>query len=818
MKQFWKHSSVYSEGASFRKIIKYTVLFFLGLVLLFFLSAIGLAFYFNHNKAKIVTQINAKINDNITGTIHINDINYKFLKGFPNMTLALSQVELRDSLYFLHKRTLLKADEIEIRMNVLGLLHNEISIDKIEIQRATIHLYKGKDGIVNTAIFRPKAKIDKSKSAATSTFNEIVFDEVHFISENQLGNKLFDFNIIALRSRIDFDNDNWNTNLYLKTLAKSMAFNTQRGSFIRDKIVEGVLKVSFSDAKNKISVATDKLLIGEEIFNIKANFSLHKNKSPFDIAIKTTILWQNASALLSANISDRINQFNLKKPILVLCTIIGDMNAVGDPEIKVITKIKNNELKIPDGIINDCSFEASFTNQYVKTTACNDVNSTITLTNFEGKYKTIPFKIPIGIIANFEKTIVAGTFKSDFEVSRLNEIIPKDFMHFSDGQANVNLDFKFGVSNLRIQKPLFTGNTTVKNAVIYYGPRNLTFVKTNIDLDFTEKALIIKKINFNDRRNAVFMHGKIDNFLTLYYDNPEKMIVNWDIYAPFLDVKQFAGVITNANHKKIITKKDNNNFSDKMYSVIDKCQVLLNLKADKMVYSKLEATNANALVLLANNQLIVKNGSVASAGGTITFDGKLTPDSDTFLLQSNAQINKVDIAKFLAAFNNFGIQSFQPKNLKGLLNASASVSGRLLSGGQLKTNSLGGTAKFDVKNGALIDFKPLTNIGKFAFPFREVNNVVFSDLLGNFKINGDLVTVKDLKVSSNILNLDVDGVYSFGSGTNLAMTIPLRNPKKDELITSNIEKEEKRYNGVVLYLLAIDEGGKIKIRWNKNHN
>lgn len=817
MNQFWDAAKTYFKTIHFRKIIKKIGFFFLGIVLFLLLFSVVLAVYFNNNKAEIVTQINAKINDNITGTIDIGDIKYKFLKGFPNMTLALSQVELKDSLWAVHKRTLLKAEQIEVRIDLVDLLSNEINIDKIEIQQATLHLFKGKNGIVNTAIFRTQPKGEKSKSSTTSTVNEVILDQVHFISENQLGNKLFDFNIIALKSKIDFDEENWHTNLYLKTLAKSMAFNTQRGSFIKDRIVEGVLTVDFSNQKNQISVATEQLLIGKEFFDINAHFSLDENKSPFDIAIKTTILWRSASALLSANISTKVDQFDLKKPIDVGCTIIGDMNATGDPEIVVTTKIKNNELKIPDGIITDCSFDATFTNQYKKGAGCNDINSTITLTDFFGKYKTIPFTIPIGIISNFEKTTAAGSFRSDFAVSRLNEIINKDFMHFSNGQAKVNLDFKFDVLNLKIQKPLFTGNVYVKDAIINYGPRNLTFLKTDIQLDFTEQALLIKKINFKDRKNTVFMEGKIDNFLTLYYENPEKMLVNWDIYAPFLDVKQFVGVITSSGQKAPKKPHKKDDFSEELYSVIDKCQVVLHLKADKMVYSKLEATNAKATVLLVNNQLIVKNGWVQSSGGTISFDGQLAPNADNFLLESNAKINRVDIARFLTSLNNFGIQSFQPKNIKGFLSASASLKGTLLSGGQLKTNSLSGAAKFDVIQGALVDFKPITNIGKFAFPFRDVKNIVFSDLSGNFKINGDLVDVNDLKVSSSVLNLDVNGVYSFNRGTNLAMTIPLRNPKKDELITDEAEKAEKRTKGIVLHLLAVDVDGKIKIRWNKNH-
>ncbi|MGO4904792.1 AsmA family protein [Flavobacterium sp. W20_MBD1_R3] len=813
----WDAVKTFFKTGKFNKIIKKIGFLFASIILLLLLFSAVLAVYFNNNKAEIVTQINAKINENIIGTIEIGSIKYKFFKGFPNMTLALSHVELKDSLWAVHKRTLLKAEQIEVRVNVLDLLSKEINISKIEIQQATLHLFKDKNGMVNTAIFRTETKKKKSKSTTTPTINEVVFDHVHFISENQMGNKLFDFDILSLRSKINFEQENWHTNLYLKTLAKSMAFNTQRGSFIKNKIVEGVLVVDFSSKKNQIEVATEQLLIGKERFDINAHFSLNKNKSPFDIAIKTSILWRNASALLSANISDRINQFDLKKAIPVTCTIIGDMNAMGDPEIVVTTKIRDNELEIPDGIITDCSFDANFTNQYDKGAGCNDINSTITLTDFSGKYKTIPFEIPIGIITNFEKTTAFGSFKSDFSVTQLNEIINKDFMHFSNGQAKVNLDFKFDISDLKIQKPMFTGNIYVKDAVVKYGPRNVTFTKTDIQLDFTEEALLIKKINFKDRENTIFMEGKIDNFLTFYYENPEKMIVNWDIYAPFLDVKQLVGVITNSGQKAPKQQQKKNEFSEELYSVIDKCQVVLQLKADKMRYSKLEATNAKATVLLVNNRLIVKNGWIQSSGGIISFDGQLSPDGNNFLLESNAIINRVDISRFLTSLNNFGIESFKPKNIEGFLSASASLTGTILSGGQLKTNSLSGAAKFDVIKGALIDFKPIANIGKFAFPFRDVNNIVFSDLSGNFKIKGDLVAVNNLKVSSSVLNLDVNGIYSFNRGTNLALTIPLRNPKKDKFITDKTERAEKRNNGIVLHLLAIDVDGKIKIRWNKNH-
>jgi hypothetical protein len=379
------------------------------------------------------------------------------------------------------------------------------------------------------------------------------------------------------------------------------------------------------------------------------------------------------------------------------------------------------------------------------------------------------------------------------------------------------LKYKFDIVNLEIQKPIFTGNVSVKNAVINYKPRNLAFQKMDVQLNFTEKALLIERIRFSDRKNTVLMKGKVDNFLTLYYTNPEKMLVSWDIYCPFLDVKQFLAVVTRSGQKAVKKKNKSADFSSKLYAVVDKCQMVLNLKADKMVYNKLEAANVKATVLLVNNTLIVKNGWMQSSGGTVSFDGQLMPKNNFFFVESDVRINRVAIARFLTSVNNFGIQSFKPKNIEGYLTASASVKGTLLSGGQLKSNSLVGVAKFDVKKGALVEFDPIKKVGGLAFPFRDFDTVAFSDLSGDFAINGAAVNVHNLKVSSTVLNLDINGVYSFDSGTNLALTIPLRNPKRDENITDKNEIADRRNKGIVLHLLAIDEQGKIKIRWNKSH-
>ncbi|KIQ24159.1 hypothetical protein RT99_03520 [Flavobacterium sp. MEB061] len=814
MKALLHHIKSFLQSSHFKIYAKRFGFFILGCIAFVIIASGALSFYFNQNKTEIIAKINTKINENINGKFHVGDFQYKFLTGFPNFTLALKDVEIKDNQWHIHKHTLLKAKEIEVRLNVWSLLQNEINIHKMLINDADIYVYKAENGYSNANLFKPKKKKSAGDKSDTETsIDQIDLNDVHFTLDNHVGHKLFDFEIESLKSKVDFDGDNWETDVYLRTNIESLAFNTVHGSFAKQKILEGTFNVSYSDEKEKIDVVTKNLKIGTDSFDIIAFFNLTEGKALFGINISTTILWQNASNLLSANISSKLNRFDLKEEIDVNCDIKGDFNQEGDPKIVVQAEVKNNELSIPDGLITDCGFKGIFTNNFKPKDGFNDANSAVILTRFSGKYKNIPLTIPQAVINNLEKPLATGIVNSDFDIENLNEEDTEKWIHFTEGHASANLKFQFDIVDLYITKPRFIGNVNVKDVSFHFIPKNLHAEKVNVQLDFTEKALLIKKIAYKHNKNIIYLEGKIDNFLNLYYDAPEKMIVNWDIYCPNIDLKQFLGVLASSQKKKVTAKKAT--MSDQLRNAIEKCVVDINIKADKINYNKLTATNTKAEIQMIDSHLVIKNGSLQTSGGSITFNTTISPNGKNYNFVSNAQVNRVDIASFLKSFNNFGITSFSPKNIKGRLSSHANVSGFINSRGELLTNSMHGKLDFKVTQGALLNFEPIVKVGKFAFPFRDVQNITFSDLSGNLNMRGEQIDINNLLISSNVLNLDINGIYSFGRGTNLALTIPLRNSKNDAKLASQEERDAVRDRGIVLHLVAVDDEGKMKIKWGK---
>lgn len=818
MQQTLHQLKIFFRSERFKKYARRFGFFIVGVCCLILLAYGALSVYFNQNKTEIIAKVNHKINEGINGKFHVKDFHYKFLTGFPNFTLALSDVELKDNQWDSHKHTLLKATEIEVRLNIWSLIQKEVSIHKIVISDAAINIYKAANGYSNTNIFKPKKKktaTDKEKPE--TTIDEVLLENVHVTIDNQLGHKLFDFEVESLKSKVDYEDENWQTNLFLKTKINSLAFNTVHGSFAKAKVLQGNFAISYNSEKEKIDIETKNLKIGDDAFDIVAFFNIGKKSSLFGINIATDILWQNASNLLSSNISSKLNQFGLKKPIKVNCDIKGDLNVEGDPKIVVQADIRNNELTIPDGLFTNCTFKGIFTNNFKTSDGFSDANSAVILTNFKADYENIPLEIPQAAINNLEKPIATGILNSDFDVSKLNGMTNEKILHFESGHAKANLKFQFDIVDLYINKPHFIGEVDVDKTTFEYLPKNIRAENTDVKLSFTEQALYIKKIAYKHKNNIIRIDGRIDNFLNLYYDAPEKMVVNWNIYCPNIDVKQFLGVLKTNSAAKTAQKKPakrNVNFSNQLKLVIDKCTAVINLKADKITYGAMTATNTKATLQMLNSKLLLKNGTLQTSGGSITFNGAIEPKANYYIFSSTAQVNRVDIANFLKSFNNFGIKSFSPKNIKGRLSSNANVTGFMSGKGDLIVNSMRGKLTFNVNQGALLNFEPIMKVGKFAFPLRDVENITFSDLSGDLNLRGEQVDINKLTISSSVLNFDISGIYSFGRGTNLALTVPLRNSKND----AELEKEERkavRERGIVLHLIAYDNEGKMKIKWGK---
>ncbi len=802
-----------------------------GIFLLFILLSVGLFIYVNTHKEKVLTLITGTLNKNLDGKLTIGDIETTFFKGFPGISVSLRNVSIRDKRWAEHRHTLLDAKDFDVSINTAALLRGAIRISNIEISNAVIDLYKDSTGYSNTSVFKKKNKQpekktdDKDDSGSSAEFGKFSLSKVSFAVNNQKSSKLFQFYINRLDGKMNYPDSGWRADLQLNVLAKSLAFNTNKGSFIKDKVVSGQMIAGYNENTEKINVTSKGLNIGEDPFQINALFDTGKKETMFSINIVANqITWRNASALLAANITKTLNKFNLAKPIDIKAEIKGSLGG-GDPYLHVIGDIKNNKLMIPGAAIDSCSFTGEFTNHVAANKGYDDANSAIRLFKFTGRYNHIPFLIDTGSILNLEKPIATGNFDAHFPLANLNYTFT-DIAKFTGGNADIKLRYKADIVNLKLNKPVIAGVIAFKNASAVYLPRNLPFKNASLSLNFVKDDLILDNIKLQSGRSVVMMEGRVNNFLNLYYDAPEKILLTWKITSPELRLAEFLSFLSARKQvsKRPEARRTNSagnspNVIDQLGTVLNKGNAQMHLAVAKVYYRKFLATDVHADLLTTNDGITLKDVRLKTSGGYMNLNGHLTQGSGNLnRFDLNTAVINVNMREFFKSFDNFGLQSLTYKNLQGFLSAKAKINGGVTDAGDLSPRSVHGIVDVSLRQASLLNFDPLISVGKFAFPFRDLNNIQIPKLDARFNLEGEKVIINPMKISSSVLNADVAGVYGFTRGTNIALDVPLRNPKKDENITDKAELEKRRFKGIVLHLLARqDEDGKLKIGWNKDH-
>jgi hypothetical protein len=790
------------------------------LVLLLVLLVVGATVYITYRKDKFLKLVNTELNKSIDGTIIIGDMHPQFFKRFPNVSLGLDNVLLRDRRFALHHHTLLDAKSFDVSLNTVDLLKGTITINHIDISNAAVDLYTDSSGYSNIEMFKKASGKPNDKSAKSSSATQIdkfSLTNVGFKVDDQKAKKLFDFIVNDLHGNMEHPDSGWHAAIHLDVTARSMAFSTLLGSFIKNKPVEGDLVAGFNNKTGKINVVADALDIGEDPFWINAVFDTHQPGTTFLFAIACRhLLWKHASSLVAQNIAIKLDQFDIAKPIGVTAVISGKFSA-GDPFLYVTVRVRNNAVSIPGSVLEDCSFDGVFTNNYVNGKNLSDENSVIRFTHLAANYNHIPLRIDTGSIINLINPIATGNFNTTFPVADLNGLLSGKIAKFGGGTAVMDLRYKADIVNYRINKPVVTGSIFLKNADINNLSGDMSLKHSSLSLNFVGNDLVLSNFRLQTGRSTVFIDGRVNNFLNFYYNAPEKILLTMHVRSPQMHLAEFIGFLSGGTNVRTPKNANSGNIINQLSNVLQKGNAQMYLEVDNLHYNKFLATDVHADLLTTRNGLRIQNVGMKNSGGTLRLNGDIQKAGGVNRLRLNTVVSHVNIHDFFYSFDNFGLKDFTYENLRGQLSAKTQITAAMDNKASLLSKSVNGNLDVSLRDGALLNFKPLLIVGKYAFPFRDLKNIRIPKLDAHFAIHGDQIEISPLQISSSILNLDVAGIYGLTNGTDITMDIPLRNPKGDSTISDKGQLLKKRYKGIVLHLRAkADETGKVKIGLNKN--
>ena len=788
------------------KFLKYLIkgiVILTGVLLILYLA---LFIYVSTHKKSIIKQVTDAVGKNLNGNVSIGDVDINFLSTFPKASVVLYKVVITDSLFSQHHHPFFTGDDIFAQLSILKLIKKESPVNGIKIQNGAFYWYTDTSGYTNGYLFKSKKDTSaiQKNSSENSELKSIILKNVRVTIDDKSKNKFHDIEVNDLKVKLsDFDSSLL-VSAKADFLIHSIAFNISRGSFVKEKIFKGNFDLRFNKQLQQLQFDSINVEIAKHPFNLSGAFDLKGPDPQFILKIHTRNIFYNfAKSLLTPKIDSALSIVSIDKKLNAEAVISGPLKT-GDPLILIKWDLKNAHLATPFFNFDDATFTGSYTNEVKKGLPRLDPNSSIYINGFNARWNGFPVTSKNIEISDLSKPLLTCDLQSVFSLTTLNEVLRSNTIILKSGNGTADLTYKGPLEKNNHTNSFVNGTIGITNGTVLYAPRNVEMKNVNGNIVIKNSDVVIENLQFVALNNKIIMNGHADNLITLMNTEPNKANINWSIYSPQLNLSSFIYLLKSPGKAAgTNTKRKLSLLADKMDAALEQGIINVNLKADRMIYKKFEATHVIGDISLLQDRYIINKVSMHQGNGSIDLDGSLVNRKSNFHQATiHADLKDVDVNKIFSAFNNFGQNGIEAQNIAGNLTANVNVSFGLNDDGKAYPSSLQSTVDFSLKNGALINFEPIKKIQTFLFKNRDFENVKFAELKDRLDIANEEININRMEIASNVLTIFVEGVYSLRGNTDLSIQIPFSNLKKRQADYKPENQGLDQKTGASLFLRA----------------
>ena len=229
-----------------KKAGRYAIRAIITIVLLFIVLWIAIWGYIRYNKSDLLSRITSRITEKTRAEARVDDLTASWFKTFPFISLELTGVQIKDSLWRVHNRTFLSAENVYLRLSPFGLFNKNRGIGKVIITNGNVRLFADST-FQNQYILRS----DNPRSGKTMRLPDIELRNSELVLENPSRNKLHHFHLREFLIESDVKKDLQLLDVDADVMVKSLAFNTKKGSYVKNKNVVGDFSVTIDRLSKK---------------------------------------------------------------------------------------------------------------------------------------------------------------------------------------------------------------------------------------------------------------------------------------------------------------------------------------------------------------------------------------------------------------------------------------------------------------------------------------------------------------------------------------------------------------------------------------
>lgn len=758
-------------------------------------------------KKELTDLLVAQAKDTYGLTIHIGETKVSIFENWPNASIEIKDVSAATMLSSSPAPTLLQAQSISVSFDMMKLLEKKFVVNSFSIEHGAITLIKDKHGNTN---FKIKEKSDTVKTASPLQFDlrKINVKDLRLDFKNEEHEKhigiLFLDNEVRLRMQDKIVKANLSGNIKIEELL----FKPAKGPFLKNTTAAIYLNTSFYSTHPSLFVdETSYVIIDEEKYSLVSFVQLEEDKK---LTLKINAPqadFKKGLRLLNTKIQESLSKINVINPVSVDATIIAPIGRSADPELYVSMSGSNNDITIGNTEIpySHVSFKGYLRSMGDKGETEDLRNGAVVFKDVKGLVYDFPFKASV-LISNLKEASIH--IKADIRIpgSKIKFKPGTDFI--LDGLCLANVDYTGDTRHLNSNDFLDAPQQLkLKVAFKEFSYRTGTDQPAYVisgDAEGMNKDISFKDIKLQTVGGDFIIEGNATDFVPYAFGRKNGFNATIQAFTNNLDLTSMIAKSFAASEQKSTTSLSKQDVKEAMDGAF---VFKMGMYAKKLIIRNLIATDAVAEMNYSNKTIDVTKLTMKACNGNLSVSGKL---NNFTTLQASILIKNMEVKTMFEQFEDFGQKTISSKKLRGTISVSADLKARLNERFQLQAPDLDGVVQLKLKDGHLLDFEPLQSISPY-FRNRDFKDITFSEINQTFKIKGTEMDIQNLEIASNVLNLYVDGIYSFKGNSDLNIRIPLSNLKRrdKDYIPKSLGEEGKTARALLLNAHGLPD--KIKI-------
>jgi hypothetical protein len=780
------------------KILKlFAILIITGSIILFTAS-----FLLRDKVADIILK---SLNKNILTKLEVGSFKLSFLKKFPKASLELKNVLVHSSSNFnselftgINTDTLLAARFVSVEFKITDVLKGIYNIERVGARSGKMNFFTDTAGHVNYDISA------KNKSSGSGEFTmdlkriNLTGIKTYY---NNLATKLIINGQIKngkLKSRIAGSNIDFTAGAELQ-ISSIQLYNT--------KIIKPVaanLDIVLRSSKSGIQFKKGTLRIENYDFGLDGIVSsdnmLDLNITGHNIDIS------KIRKYLPEKYLKLVAEYDPSGILLIESKIKGLLNRRSNPHIEIKFSLNNGRIAYgkSDLTIKNLSFAGDYSNgsknrPETSSVSIKDLKAKLGSGEYTGSFTLTGFDHPM-VVLLLKGRVFPGELKEFFNLQNI-----------STAGGSVDLDLKLK-SHLGHKE-----NYTLSDIIDMKPEADLVFNSFTIGLQNNKQlykevngnmsvsnSIRAKNLQFIYKGQRIKIDGEFTNLPEWLAGRPVRMVASADVLFDRLIPEVFLNDTLSAG---------SSNRNKTAFSMPGDIELDINFKIDSLTYKTFSASKIVGTLNYKPRLLTFKSLGMHSLKGSISGNGFIVQNSNkSYIAKGSFNVSKIDVNKAFKTFHNFGQDFLKAENIAGTLSGSFSLLLPLDSTLKYQIKSITAEGKYQLVNGALINFDPVKQLSSF-IELSELENINFEQLENDFFIRDNFLYIPQMDVRSSAVDLSVNGKHSFDNDYEyhvkmLLSEILSKKRRKSKSNTTEFGIIEDNGIGRTSLLLKIESKGK----------